>query len=528
MSISTDVIFNEATDRRLRDNMEDGPAYVMQDKEGNLYVPGKPTDDVTWTSRGRIMHDDQGTFYRTVVTASALQSDENEDEDERFVENLRQKRGLQRKTRTTPTVTKDDGTIERTISSDRLDFPKPIDKAAFHGIMGDIINRIAPHTEADPAGLLAEGLVIFGNIIGSSCRFHQGTWQRTNLFVITAGETSKARKGTAHSNIAEVFDIVHPDWDRLLVPGLGSGEGLLTRLAGDEKTKADGTVVGSPPEPRAILFESEFGSLLTRMTRDGSTISATIRDAWDGSALGRTIARDSTIVTDHHVSLIGHITQVELAQKLTSTENANGFGNRFLWVAVQRPRVIPFTEPVGDYVQSQTWTLKQSIEWASQPHTFKWTPAARQEWERHYRLSQDKPLPGLLGLITARADPQIARLAMIYAALDRTEEIDVVHLRAAIAFMNYVIRSCRYIFGDSTGNSDADALLAILRTRDAHEIGLEECRKELGLASTARRNAVVDLLVQLKLVRLVEVREPGRRKITVIRLIEDELDEDES
>ena len=39
--------------------------------------------------------------------------------------------------------------------------------------------------------------------------------------------------------------------------------------------------------------------------------------------------------------MIGHITRAELERLLTSTEQSNGFANRFLWVHAYRARRLP-------------------------------------------------------------------------------------------------------------------------------------------------------------------------------------------
>lgn len=45
--------------------------------------------------------------------------------------------------------------------------------------------------------------------------------------------------------------------------------------------------------------------------------------------------------TGAHISLIGHITRDELRRLLTQTESANGFANRFCWLAVKRSKCLP-------------------------------------------------------------------------------------------------------------------------------------------------------------------------------------------
>ena len=70
---------------------------------------------------------------------------------------------------------------------------------------------------------------------------------------------------------------------------------------------------------------------------------------------------------------------------------------------------------------------------------------------------------GLFGAITARGAPQVIRLALIYALLDRAREIDVVHVKAAVAVWNYCDASARHIFGDTIGDDVADTILRALK-----------------------------------------------------------------
>jgi hypothetical protein len=63
----------------------------------------------------------------------------------------------------------------------------------------------------------------------------------------------------------------------------------------------------------------------------------------------------------------------------------------------------------------------------------------------------------------ARAEAHVLRLSMIYALLDCSETIEVVHLQAAIAFWDYAASSARYVFGSTLGDKIADRILDELR-----------------------------------------------------------------
>ena len=78
--------------------------------------------------------------------------------------------------------------------------------------------------------------------------------------------------------------------------------------------------------------------------------------------------------------------------------------------------------------------------------------AARDMWASVYpRLSEG--LPGLLGAVTARAEAQCIRLALLYALLDGAPQIDDEHLRAALAVWDRSLASAMFIFGSCPGRS---------------------------------------------------------------------------
>src|SRR5256885_3001615 len=77
------------------------------------------------------------------------------------------------------------------------------------------------------------------------------------------------------------------------------------------------------------------------MGRDGNILSAVIRQAWDDGML-RALAKNSPAkATGAHIALVGHITRDELRRELTQTDAANGFANRFLFVASRRSKALP-------------------------------------------------------------------------------------------------------------------------------------------------------------------------------------------
>jgi hypothetical protein len=80
----------------------------------------------------------------------------------------------------------------------------------------------------------------------------------------------------------------------------------------------------------------------------------------------------------------------------------------------------------------------------------------------------------LLGSVIARAEAQVTRLALIYALLDRRDQIEVVHLKAALAVWEYCEASATRIFGKMVGDPVADEILRARQQAGAH--GLSAAR----------------------------------------------------
>ena len=71
-------------------------------------------------------------------------------------------------------------------------------QAAYHGLAGEVVARLLPNTESDPAALLLQYLTSFGNAVGRQPYYLvERTRHFCNLFVVLIGSTAKARKGTA-------------------------------------------------------------------------------------------------------------------------------------------------------------------------------------------------------------------------------------------------------------------------------------------------------------------------------------------
>ena len=89
------------------------------------------------------------------------------------------------------------------------------------------------------------------------------------------------------------------------------------------------------------MIEPEFASVLKAASREISTLSPTLRSAWDGRPLAILTRTAPARASTAHIAVIGHITQHELRRHTTSLELANGYINRVLLIACRRQRLLP-------------------------------------------------------------------------------------------------------------------------------------------------------------------------------------------
>jgi hypothetical protein len=73
-------------------------------------------------------------------------------------------------------------------------WPEPLAEPAFHGLAGEFVRTIEPHTEADPAGLLIQFLAAVGCMVGRNVYFRaEADRHYPNLFACLVGVSSRGR-----------------------------------------------------------------------------------------------------------------------------------------------------------------------------------------------------------------------------------------------------------------------------------------------------------------------------------------------
>jgi len=337
-------------------------------------------------------------------------------------------------------------------------------EAGWHGPAGRFAREADQYTEADPVGVLVTVLALAGAMIGRSPHFLLGNEHHgANIWPVLVGNTA-SRKGTALAVGTAAMSAAEPsftgparDGGRVL-GGWGSGEALIDALK--DGTDDDPGVA----DKRLVVVEREYARLLKVAQRDKSTLSENLRDAWDGQPLeSRTRGSGTVVATGHHVVVAGHITPDELTACLSTTETMNGWANRFLWLVVRRRGRLPNGGNVPAEITGRYGRIIGDAIARTKGHgPMVRTPAADTRWAEVYNeIADDEPL-GMLGAVVGRAEPQCARLSLLYALLDGASAVDTIHVDAAYALWRFSRSSAERIWGEATGDPLADRLLAAL------------------------------------------------------------------
>ena len=389
----------------------------------------------------------------------------------------------------------------------------PLD--ALYGPIGRYVSLYDPHTEADRAAVYVCALAQVGNMMGRNAYIMGGQSRHyPNLFAVIAGQSAMARKGTAWQVASILGSLVDEDWAHRNIHPFGgsSGEGLIYHVRDKvEKTTTDKdgveTVIIADEgvsDKRMLCYESEFASILKVSGRDGNTLSATVRQAWDGGTLRTSTKNNACTATDPHISLVGNITVTELRQCLAANDTTNGFANRILWCFSTRSKILPrHSEPPIASVEALAEVIAAGVAYGSRYRRVEFSPNAERLFDEIYFDLNTNEKPGVLGIITVRSVNQIQRIALILAMLDQSAMIEVNHLTAARALWRYCEDSARFIFGSNIGDKTTDDIYHLIRTSPAG-VSRTDIYKHFG--NNLGRGKIEDALATLKGYKMVEDR----------------------
>jgi len=382
-----------------------------------------------------------------------------------------------------------------------LPWPRPIGPQAHLGVIAELLRAVEPLTEADPNAVLVQLLAALGNLLGNGPHLVIGEKRHAlRLWPLVVGSTSSGKKGTGSSVVFSLLDDVDVSWQECRRSGIASGEAIVHHVRDDtvrlrRVRQPDGgslesqEVLGGVADKRLLVLEEEFSRVLRLARKEGTTLSATLREAWDHDVLMTTSKTSTEKATGAHVTVIGHITPEELRRELSSVEISNGFANRFLFVCSRRSKHLSLPARLDVTLRTRLVEALRAVRdhWRERGATaaIELGAEARGDWailkpeiEAEADRADDAGLA--LGKVITRGAPYVLRLAATYAALDRSSEITSDHLRAAQEVWRYSVDSARVIFGDGQAHPDARRVLEALAEEAGRRLKRSEVHELLG------------------------------------------------
>lgn len=334
-----------------------------------------------------------------------------------------------------------------------------LDPAAFDCFLGRLVRKVEATSEADPVAILASLICAAGVHMGQGPHVRAGDDPHPLLvWPLIIGRTNAGRKGSSWSAARRLIAAADPTFSPR--SGLTSGEGLAARFAIEDDDAIDG-VIDPSRDLRLMVFEPEWGGVMAKMRREGNSLSAILRSAWEGGDLS-TLTVTQRVAPSSHVGIVAHITPQEFRARLDASDMAGGTYNRFLPIAVARTKFLPLSQGAPASLMTELGALLAGrLDLGAQLRTIGFTGPASNLWRALYvELSTDHGDPPQVEQFISRAVPNCLRIAAIHTALDNQGAIGTEHLTAAAALVRYSIASARAIFVDTATPNKLAAWIA--------------------------------------------------------------------
>lgn len=307
--------------------------------------------------------------------------------------------------------------------------------------------------------------------VGRGCYLRLGDdWHHPRIFALHVGRSGRGRKGTAFrltDRLLKRLEENHPDVAfQHHSGGLSSREGLVMMIH-DGYAKSMGKSAEEVPaiqDKRLFILESEFVNVLHQAGREGNTLSAALRDAWDGRGIKPAIKHNAVGVSRPHINLWGHITPSELKDCMKARELSNGFANRFLTIWAEQParHALPPGTP-DEVVDSLTDRMAEVLRFAGanrfvehDRRPMRLSESALLLYKALYENQMARPIGERLAGLLERRAPMLLRIAMLLALTDSTMQIEPHHLQAAMAWVQYWEDSIAFIFATAQDEAKAE------------------------------------------------------------------------
>jgi Protein of unknown function (DUF3987) len=348
------------------------------------------------------------------------------------------------------------------VETSMLAFPE----SGYLGAAAKFADLFSRHYESPKVFLYIDLLAIIGVMISGRFRADIDLPVQPRLYVLKIAQSAWKRKSTS-TKLADNFirSILgqkgngqwrYADYESPVIYGVGSAEGLGTRLVADTENTG---ILGMPVTTRhAALLYDEFRRFEAKSSIEGSALRPMVNELFESNQYENLTKNNPLRIVDGHLGFLSNTTEETYRNLLASGESIDlGFLNRFFLVVgstdrrIARPKSPPESELAAIGAELEQYfadlpPLKEDGS-ASNEIVIPLTPAAETRWERWYVSLEETPE-------TARLDSLGMRLMGLLAFTSGQKEIDEDLVDAVLSILDYQ-RRVRTIYRPNTGENPA-------------------------------------------------------------------------
>ena len=325
-----------------------------------------------------------------------------------------------------------------------------IPESCWSGVFAKYRDAVGKVTEAPDSFHYMSLLSVIGTLLAG--RIH--TWYAkklyTNFYVVLLGESEQTKKTTSIRFGQTVYGALAKSVGAQSIMGISSAEGLLRALGQmppvDEEVDEEIVIEGRP----SLMFMEEFSTMLRKARQESlANLTPMVTALYDTPEEVSLPTRRSPLRVMHPMlSILGGTTPDWIESSLKEEEIMGGFANRFIFTTgdPKAPVVFPIKPELSPTIAHIAGALGF---WKTSDNVMTWSDDAKEVWKDFYtwwRIIR-APMRGVSSVVTSRVPEQIVKIAMVFAALDRSVVIERRHMYNAVQLGKSTFDTTLDIFG---------------------------------------------------------------------------------
>jgi hypothetical protein len=323
-------------------------------------------------------------------------------------------------------------------------------KTAFYGLAEPYRLAFSQSTNASDNYHLAGFLTMAGVLLGKSILTQEGGDDiYPNLYTVVVGKAGFARKDSANNRAIKFLRAVDPDV--AIVETIGSIEQFIGYCQNRQKELIKG---GFDGPFRIVLRFRELQGLIAKAGQKATgNIWSKLCELYDCPPELTTAVKNDNAIVLQPVGAMQAATCPEWLKDMTRRDLEAGPGRRIIWVPGDpKPRIKRrqpadqrFLSPVIRAVKDRMDDYRMRQEATVIPMDPDVTDFLDEWADKHESRSSGNDL---IDTLTAGDEVAVRKVALIHAALDGARTINLLHLQAAIAFVEFLFESRFPIFSE--------------------------------------------------------------------------------